>query len=155
MLPKENDPAQRIAYEEYRKVQKENIEAAKRERIMAHREELINKEQIKIIREQLDNLKQQLQKKPESTWWKPGDEAPVETAAKETVTQDSLKAPQDLERDLNNLSMDTEEFINRFKNEMSETDIAKLAEFDKLAGDAEKAKPGFAQAALCVIRNLV
>ena len=96
-----------------------------------------------------------MQKKPESTWWKPGDEAPVENAAKETVTQDSLKAPQDLERDLNNLSMDTEEFINRFKAEMSETDLGRLAEFDKLASDAEKAKPGFAQAALCVIRNLI
>jgi hypothetical protein len=155
MLPNKNDPAQKIQYDEYSRIQKENIDAAKRERLEAHRQEIINKEQIKIIREQLDNLKQQLQKKPESTWWKPGDEAPVETAAKETVTQDSLKAPQDLERDLNNLSMDTEEFINRFKNEMSETDLAKLAEFDKLAGDAEKAKPGFAQAALCVIRNLV
>lgn len=155
MLPNKNDPAQKIQYDEYKRIQKENIDAANRERLEAHRQELINKEQIKIIREQLDNLKQQLQKKPESTWWKPGDEAPVETAAKETVTQDSLKAPQDLERDFNNLSMDTEEFINRFKNEMSETDLAKLAEFDKLAGDAEKAKPGFAQAALCVIRNLV
>ena len=155
IVPNKFDPAQKIAYEEYKRNKEVAIEAANRERLEAHRQDIINKEQIKIIREQLDNLKQQLQKKPESTWWKPGDEAPVETAAKETVTQDSLKAPQDLERDLNNLSMDTEEFINRFKNEMSETDLAKLAEFDKLAGDAEKAKPGFAQAALCVIRNLV
>jgi len=155
IVPNKFDPAQKIAYEEYKRNKKAAIEAAQLERLNAQREDIINREQVKIIREQLDNLKQQLQKKPESTWWKPGDEAPVETAAKETVTQDSLKAPQDLERDFNNLSMDTEEFINRFKNEMSETDLAKLAEFDKLAGDAEKAKPGFAQAALCVIRNLV
>lgn len=155
IVPNKFDPAQKIAYEEYKRNKKAAIEAGQLERLNAQREDIINREQVKIIREQLDNLKQQLQKKPESTWWKPGDEAPVETAAKETVTQDSLKAPQDLERDFNNMSMDTEEFINRFKNEMSETDLAKLAEFDKLAGDAEKAKPGFAQAALCVIRNLV
>lgn len=155
IVPNKFDPAQKIAYEEYKRNKKAAIEAAQLERLNAQREDIINREQVKIIREQLEKLKQNLQKKPESTWWKPGDEMPVESAAKESVTQDSLKAPQDLERDLSNLSMDTEEFINRFKAEMSDTDLAKLAEFDKLASDAEKAKPGFAQAALCVIRNLV
>jgi len=155
LLPSEANPAKKLELENYKKIRAENIVAAEAERLAAHREQVINKEQVRIIGEQLENLKQQLQKKPESTWWKPGDEMPVETPAKEVITQDSLKAAQDLERDLSNLSMDTEEFINRFKAEMSETDLGRLAEFDKLAGDAEKAKPGFAQAALCVIRNLI
>jgi len=155
IIPNKFDPAQKIAYDDYQRQKLAAIQDAQLERLNAHREEVINREQVKVIREQLEKLKQELQKKPESTWWKPGDEMPVETPAKEVITQDSLKAAQDLERDLSNLSMDTEEFINRFKAEMSETDLGRLADFDKLASDAEKAKPGFAQAALCVIRNLI
>lgn len=155
IVPRELDPAQKIAWQEFARKRKEDIAAAQLERLNAHREQVINQEQLRIVKEQLEKLKQEFQKKGETTWWKPGDEAPVETTAKEKVTQDSIKAPQSIEQDLNNLSVDTEEFINRFKNEMSETDLARLAEFDKLAADAEKAKAGFAQAAQCVIRNLL
>jgi hypothetical protein len=92
--------------------------------------------------------------KDESTWWQPGDNAPIEVPAKDLVAQNGIR-PEDANLDARMVAQDAEEIIAQFRAEMSETDLNVLKDFDKLAKEAEGAEVGFLQAANCVINNLL
>jgi hypothetical protein len=131
------------------------IEEAILEKLGKGKEDFIREQQLRLAKEKIAKLEQDLaNKKDESTWWQPGDEVPIETKAKESISQPRQGIIDDLDADIQKVTADTEDFIQRFKNEMSESDLNRLKEFDDLAKQAESAKPGFIQAALCVIRNL-
>lgn len=125
------------------------------EKISRGREDFIREQELRLAKEKIAKLEQDLAtRKDESTWWQPGDGIPTEVAARETVSQPKPGIADDLQGDLQKLAADTDDFIQRFKNEMSDSDLNRLKEFDDIARQAEQAKPGFLQAALCVIRNL-
>jgi hypothetical protein len=92
--------------------------------------------------------------KDESTWWQPGDNAPIEVPAKDLVAQTGIR-PEDANLDARMVAQDAEEIIAQFRAEMSETDLNVLKDFDRLAKEAEGAEVGFLQAANCVINNLL
>jgi hypothetical protein len=92
--------------------------------------------------------------KDESTWWQPGDNAPIEVPAKDLVAQNGIR-PEDANLDARMVAQDAEEIIAQFRAEMSETDLNVLKDFDRLAKEAEGAEVGFLQAANCVINNLL
>lgn len=125
------------------------------EKISKGKEDFIREQELRLAKEKIAKLEQDLaNRKDESTWWQPGDGIPTEVAAKETVSQPKPGIADDLKGDIQKLAADTDDFIQRFKNEMSESDLNRLKEFDDIAKQAEQAKPGFLQAALCVVRNL-
>lgn len=125
------------------------------EKISKGKEDFIREQELRLAKEKIAKLEQDLaNRKDESTWWQPGDGIPTEMAAKETVSQPKPGIADDLQGDIQKLAADTDDFIQRFKNEMSESDLNRLKEFDDIAKQAEQAKPGFLQAAICVIRNL-
>ena len=132
------------------------IDEAVKSRMMADYKNRLKDEENAALRRKLSELEEKLKTKSnEKTWWQPGDNVPSEVKADEIISQVKLSTPEDLAQDIQKITSDTQDFINTFKNEMSDADLEKLKQFDEAAKQAETAKQGFIQAAICVIRNLL